>query len=350
MKKILFVLTLLALYVLPAMAGDNIKTNYRTALVMAYSQANSVYEDDNLKLEIYNEQLWATNKTNRAIFIDLSQCFLIHNGSSYPMFDSAHQNEQNASKKNVSTSIEDYVSIAPSVGVKQNETKVCNLASNKLFGRYTTTETPGGKFTDYDERLLTLINDLVNESLEADPKGKNYLGTAYRHLTEDESINNIGASIAYAFNKKAEEWTPVTISTWVSDVYLAPYYVEMPPEFKDEDRIGFGVKKTEAAKICIKADSPFEFAQDRSPLLVCDWVGDFKTGTFELLPTWISKVKGLNFGKLFVGLATGGLAFLAMDLNQTYYKKEINFVGQDANWGKMSYMTNRDLSKFNNKR
>ena len=46
-----------------------------------------MFEDDNIKLEIYNEQLWAVNKTKKTIFIDLSQCFMVHNGSSFPMFD-----------------------------------------------------------------------------------------------------------------------------------------------------------------------------------------------------------------------------------------------------------------------
>ena len=87
MKKLFAIIVLAVLAVSTAFAKDDIKTNYRTALVLAYSPANSVYEDENIKLEIFNEKLYATNKTSRTIFIDLSQCFLIHNGSSYPMFD-----------------------------------------------------------------------------------------------------------------------------------------------------------------------------------------------------------------------------------------------------------------------
>lgn len=353
MKKLLFLLTFIAAFV-PSIFAKDLKTNYRTALVMAYSPANSVYEDDNIKLEIYNEKLWATNKTDKTIFVDLSQCFLMHNGSSYPMFDSSHQNEKHASKKNVSSSIEEFISIPPSVGTKQNETFLCNLAGG-LYGKYSTTESPSGNFSDYEERLLTIINELVNESLDADPKGKEYLGTASRHLTEDESVSNIGASIAYSFNKRSEEWTPVTISTWVSDVYLAPYFVEMPAELKDKDKRGFGVKKTEAAKLYIKADSPFEFDQEKSPVIVCDWTGDFKKGTFELDYTWVSKKKGMSFGKVlgatFATLATGGLgAALFTNNEETMYKKEIIFTGLDDDWGKMSYMKSTDLSKFDNDR
>lgn len=354
MKRIFSMICMLCLITISAVAGDDIKTNYRTALVMAYSPANSIFEDDNIKLEIYNEKLWATNKTEKTIFIDLSQCFLVHNGSSYPMFDAQHQNDKNASKKNVSTSIDEFISIAPSIGSKQNETFICNLAGN-LYGKYSTTESPSGSFSQYEERLLTLVNELVNESLEGDPKGKAYLGTATRHLTEDESINNIGATIAYAFNKRSENWTPVTLSTWVSDVYLSPYYVEMPPEISKKEQRGFGVKKSEAAKVHLKADSPFEFEDDKSPIIVFDWKGDFKKGTFNLSPTWVSKKKGMSFGDvLFASLATvatGGIgAALFTNPEETVYKKIILFDGKDDNWGKMSYFDNSDLSKFGNKR
>lgn len=333
-------------------AGDKFETKYRTALVMAYSPANNVFEDDNIKLEIYGERLWATNKTDKTIFIDLSQCFLIHNGSSYPMFDK-QQDDRHASKKKISTSIDEFISIAPSVGSKQNETFICNLAGN-LYGKYTTTESPSGDFSEYEERFLSLINELVNESLAEDPKGKKYLGTVSRHLTEDESVNNVGASLAYAFNKRSEEWTPIAISTWVSDVYFAPYYIDMPVELSKKEKKGFGVKKTEAAKVYIKADSPFEFEQDKSPVVVCDWVGDFKKGSFELSPTWVSKKKGMSAGKAIFGalatIATGGAAagLLLNNIEETMYKKEIVFSGKDADWGKLVYFNNQDLSQFNN--
>lgn len=352
MRKVLLLFFLMALCSLPSKAGDKLKTNYRTALVLAYSPANNVYEDDNLKLEIYNEKLWVTNKTNKTIFFDLSQCFLVHNGTSYPMW-SEHKDEKNASKANHFKD-DEFIAIAPSTGSKQNETFVCNLAGG-VYGKYTTTESPMGDFTEYEERLLTMINELVNESLSEDPKGKEYLGTATRHLTEDESINNIGANIAYAFNKKSEDWTPVMISTWVSDVCLAPYYVDMPAELDKKEKRGFGVKKAEAAKVIVKAESPFEFESDKSPVIVCDWTGNFKKGEFKLNPTWVSKKKGMGFGQIlfasFATVATGGLgAVLFANNEETFYKKEIQFVGQDSDWGKMSYLPVNDLTRFNNKR
>lgn len=97
MKKFLFLLILCGLFTYKAPA-KKITTSYRNALVFAYSQTNSVFEDDSIKLEIYDQCLWATNKTKKTIFIDLSQCFVVHNGSSFPMFDQK-QNEKHASKK-----------------------------------------------------------------------------------------------------------------------------------------------------------------------------------------------------------------------------------------------------------
>ncbi|MDE6267819.1 MAG: hypothetical protein K2M04_01925 [Muribaculaceae bacterium] len=353
MKKLISLLVLLSMVSSIAYAGKDLKTNYRTALVLAYSPTNSVYEDENVKFEIYNEQLWATNKTNKTIFIDLSQCFLVNNGSSYPMFEK-ETNEKKASKKKFSSSIDEFISIAPSTGSKQNETFICNLGRG-LYHKYSSTESYSENFSEYEERMLTLINELVNESLEGDPKGKEYLGTAYRHLTEDESIHNLGVSLSYAFNKRSDEWNPVVLSTWVSDVYLAPFYVELPTELSKKEKRGFGVKKTEAAKIHIKADTPFEFDEDKSPVIVCDWKGDFKKGTFELSHTWVPKKSGMGFGKLlfasFATLATGGLgAALFTNIEDTAYKKAVIFDGSEDDWGKMSYMTNTDLSKFDNKR
>ena len=307
---------LFALFCLVAVSvSAKTKTDYRNALVLAYSQANSVYEDDNIKLEIYNEQLWATNKTKKTIFIDKAQCFVFHNGQAKPMFDS-EQNKQGddkkASKKGKSTKEDEYITIAPNIGAKQNETYIFNM-STSLYRKYTTTETTDDDFTEYDKRLLSIVEELVTESLEGDPKGKEYKGTVVRHLTEDESINNIGASVAYAFNKKSEDWTNVSMSTWVSDVIFAPFYVEMPTDLKKKDKKGFGIKETTPAIIHL-----------------------YKKGTFTLNHTWISKKKGSFLGKFVGGLFTFG-ALWYTPFSENAYKKIIHFDGANADWGKLSY-------------
>lgn len=314
------------------------ETNYRNALVLAYSPVNSVYEDENIKLEIYNEMLYATNLTKKTIFIDLSQCFLVNNGSSYPMW-TKKTDEKKASRAGVSSSNDEFITIAPATGGKQNATFICNMSAG-IFGPYTSTEGPSGDFSDYDKRFLNLIGEMVEESISQDPKRKAYHGTVVRHLEEDESISNIGASIAYAFNKRAEDWITVSLSTWVCDIIFTPYYVEMPKDLTQKEKQGFGVKESTPAKVHVRASSPFEFEEDKSPVIVCDWEGDFKNGTFKLSSTRISKQKKMNF--LAAGLltiASGGLAagLLTTPISETTYKSIINFDGDNADWGKLTY-------------
>lgn len=336
MKKTSIFFALLCLVAVSVSAKT--KTGYRNALILAYSQANSVYEDDNIKLEIYDEQLWATNKTKKTIFIDKAQCFAFHNGKAKPLLDPS-ANEQNddkkASKKGKSSKEDEYITIAPNIGAKQNETKICNMATS-LYGKYTTSETPIGDFSDYDKRLLSTLEELLDESLSADPKGKYYVGTAVRHLTEDESINNIGASIAYAFNKKSEDWTTVSLSTWVSDVIFAPYYVEMPKDLTKKEKRGFGIKETAPAIVHVRANIPFEFDEDKSPVIACDWEGEYKKGTFELNTTRIVKRKGPGFLGILGAFFTYGLT---LSYSETYYKQIIHFDGATADWGKLDYVS-----------
>ena len=143
MKKIISIVVLMCLFANGAFAGKKkLETSYRYALVLAYSPDN-IYEDENIKLQIYNEKLWITNKTDRTIFIDYSQCFLTQNGSSFPMY-SKKQDEKKASKVGVSSSVSEYLSIAPSTGGKQNETFVCNMGEY-MYGSYSTTVTPTSK-------------------------------------------------------------------------------------------------------------------------------------------------------------------------------------------------------------
>lgn len=329
--------------IITAFAGGGTKTNYRNALIFAYSQANSVYEDDNIKLEIFNEELWATNKTKKTIFIDLSQCFLFHNGASMPLVSTgesdkkAKQGEKKASKVGLSDKDDVYLAIAPSMGIDQNETFICNM-SIRIYGKYTTSESPSGDFTDYDKRLLETIEMLISEC-RPDPRAKGkFVGSVSHHFTEDESINNIGASIAYAFNKKAEDWTNVSLSTWVSDIIFAPYYVELPKDLKNKDKKGFGIKETAPATIHVKANSPYEFDEDKSPIIVCDWEGNYNKGTFDLSSTWISKKKGNIFGIIVGALFTGGISLLS-PLEETVYKKSILFDGVNDNWGPLTYVS-----------
>jgi len=338
MKKVFFFFALFVLAV-TNVSAKGISTDYRNALIFAYSQANNVYEDDNLKLEIYNERLYATNKTSKTIFIDLAQCFQFHNGASKPLFDDSKNKmgDNKASKKGVSSKDDVYLTIAPQIGNKSKETFITFLTT-ALYGNYSTTESPSGDFTEYDKRLLSTIDEMINEA--KDSKGKAYTNSVSRHLTEDESINSIGASIAYSFSKSSEEWNNIAISTWVSDVIFAPMWVDIPEELSKKEKRGFGVKETKPAEIHVKADSPFEFEEDRSPVIVCDWSGDFKKGTFTIGNTWVSKEKKPSlFSRIALGALTFGYSELlnaAVEWDKTYFKSVVKFDGKDADYGSMS--------------
>lgn len=345
MKKIFLFCAVFCLALSAAYAGG-VKTSYRNAFILAYSQSNSVIEDENIRLEIYNERLYATNKTNKTIFIDLAQCFQFHNGASKPLFDDSKNNigDKKASKKGVSSKDDLYLTIAPSIGTKTTETFICFLTT-ALYGEYSTTETPNGDFTEYDKRLLSIMDEMITES--QDSKGKKYTGSVSRHLTEDESINNIGATIAYAFNKSSEQWNNIAISTWVSDVIFAPMWVDIPELLKKNEKKGFGIKETQPAEIHVKADSPFEFDMDKSPVIVCDWEGDYKKGTFRLDKTWISKEnKPSLFSRIALGVISFGYSELltaATEWDKTYFKSAIKFDGKDADYGTLTYVS--DISK-----
>lgn len=302
-------------------------TKYRYSISFVYSPVNSVFEDENIILQINRGVLWAKNKTDKTIFIDLSQCFAINNGRSYPLYENA-LDEGYASKAKISDTNDEYLSIAPAIGSNQNVTAI-GVLSNRIYGEYNTTEVKSGEFTDYNKRFLNVVNGILNESLQADQKGKHYIGTVTRHLTEDESISNIGASIAYAFNKKAEEWTSVTISTWVSDIVFAPYYTELPKEISKKDKQGFGVKESDPVKIHVRGDFPFEFEDDISPIIIADWAGNFKKGTFTLKPI-IKKTGGMDSGRALSGILAGVGA-------KPFVESIINYDGSSSDWGRMFY-------------
>lgn len=350
MKRIL--LTLFTIAALCLGVSAQVKSNvmglpYRTALILSYSPVNNVFEDDNIRLEIYDGKLWALNKTKKTIFIDLSQCFLLNNGSSYPMF-TEETNEKKASKKGNTTDISEYITIAPATGGKQNDTFICHLANvgtSSLYKKYSSSEASTQNFSEYEKRMLQTVGEMANESRLKDPNGKEFKGTVTRHFTEDESISNIGASLAYAFNKRAEDWTSVQISTWVCDATLAPYFIALPKLLSKKDKQGFGVKEQAPAYIQVKATTPFEYAEDRSPVIVADWSPNEKKGEFALSPIQVSKAKTNGwaiFGAILLAPITAGASagLLATAYSEDYYKTVVYWNGDEANWHKMGYFKN----------
>ena len=343
MKKILL-LAICCLFFGQAFGGKKSKeeTKYRNALIFMYSNANSVYEDDNIRLEIYDESLWASNKTTKTIFIAVDQSFLIHNGSARPLWDNSkkEQGDKKASKKAVATEENLTITIAPKISENQSPTWICDV-STAMYGPYSTSETPTGNFTEYDKRLFSAIETLTTEAKRKEDKKQDvFTGSSAIHFTEDESVVNLGFSIAYSFNKKTDEWNNIQLTTWISDLIFAPIYNELPKKISEKEQKGFGVKETPYAVTHIKADAPYkEFDNEKSLAIVCDWKGDFDKGTFVLGNTRVVKA-GSKTAKFFGALFTMGISLASPELFDTYYKRIIQFDGSDADWGKLKYANN----------
>ena len=324
-------------------AANKTKTNYRNAFIFAYSPLNSIVENDSICIEIYDNCLFVTNKTDKTMYIDRSQCFLTNNGASYPMW-AKRIDEKKASSAGISYENDAYISIAPNNGT-ENATLICQIGTKLLDGHWDSTSGSMTDFTEYDKRFLNLVSEMINECANA-KNNKLYLGTAHRHLTEDESINNVGASIAYSFNKKTDDWTNIAISTWVCDVIFAPYFISQPKELTGKEKSGFGIKETPRLTIHIKADSPFEFNEDKSPLIVSDWTGDWNKGTFSLKKAAIIErpkiIGGLTAYKKLKEL-NEKLKTMSPEDAENYVKRGVEkkswiiFDGKNKDWGKMIY-------------
>lgn len=334
MKKYLFLLMFFCMIANDASAKT--RTMYRNALILAFSLVNSVYEDDSIKLEFYNQKLWATNKTSKTIFIDLSQCFAIRNESAVPFISTGEEDKlsdkdnKKTSKKGISSKDDIFIAIAPTIGIEQKETFICDMSSY-VYGDYSTTEQRSKDFTEFDKRFLRTLDELVDKSTVYVNNDARYEGTVALHLTEDESILSIGASIAYSFNKKTENWTTVTLSTWVSDVIFSPYYIELPKELKKKEKRGFGIKETDPMIIHVKANSPFEYDDDKSPIIICDWKGNYKKGTFSLKQIWVDAAKKQTTAKNSV-----------LRHNTEEYKSIVHFDKADADWGILKYVDSQN--------
>ncbi len=114
----------------------------------------------------------------------------------------------------------------------------------------------------------------------------------------------------------------------------------MPKDLSKKEKRGFGVKETAPAVIHVKGESPFEFDKDKSPIIVCDWEGNYKKGTFTLKTTRVSKEKKTN---VFLTIFTYGLANVFNPISETFYKNVINFDGPNADWGKLDFTKDQPL-------
>ena len=259
MKKIKIMLVLVA-----ALFAFNAQAQ-RQALLVAYSQTDNVYEDENIKAELVRLSLKITNKTNKPIFIDRSSSFYYVNDDSYCL-----------DEKRDDTSHTYYQPLAP-----KSETWVSTL-KDRIRGKYDAVGGygKGGKAKYQSELSLQVMNFM--ETMRYEMANNQKKSCTSIHLTGDESFMKVKVYIKYDLKKysseddKEREDHSFTISTWVSDMILSKYYIQ------DQDR----VKRTNAVNIQgrmtdimhVFANPPFEYEEDKSPIDI--YVTEFDKGKF----------------------------------------------------------------------
>ena len=171
-------------------------------LFMAFSGVDSRYEDENAIVEIYNEALWITNKSNRTIYLDLAQCFAYYNDEAQSLYV-----PDKAKKGNAVITETQLITIAP------NSTEpLCGLGTT-IMGNYSAYKGKDVRIVnEYTEKFMNVIDEL---RIELESGNRN---SSSRHLTEDESFIRLKAAIAYSFDKESKDAVPVVISSWLSDV------------------------------------------------------------------------------------------------------------------------------------
>lgn len=286
-------------------------------LFMAFSGVDSKYEDENAIVEIYNEALWITNKTNRTIYLDLAQCFAYYNDDAQSLYvpDDKKKNKDVVTETQLRT-------IAP------NSTEpLCGLGSYVA-----------GTYSAYDGKDVHVVNDntakfmnIVDElRVELESENKN---SATKHLTEDESFINLKAAIAYSFDKESKDAIPVVVNTWLSHVTLAKYFTLLPPQL--EKKKSLSARTVKPAMICASANSPFEYEDEKSPIMSYDITINLKKGRFTLSPVVITNEK-TNFFRLIGSVYTMGLISPVTKANKNqFHQKVINWIGTDVDFTKI---------------
>ncbi|MBO4985287.1 MAG: hypothetical protein J6C87_06565 [Bacteroides sp.] len=322
MRKFLF--SLCTLLMCTTAWADNIngfkveKTDEKAhiGLFLAFSGVDSKYEDENVAVEIYREALWITNKSDRTIYLDLAQCFAYYNDDVVSLYI-----PDKTKKKNIVTETQ-LINIAP-----KEDRMLCGLAS-LITGTYSAyvdkKEEYFHNITEYTEKFMSVVDEL---RIELENENKN---SATKHLTEDEAFIKLKAAIAYSFDKEAKETTPVIVSNWVSDIILSKYYTLLPPP--QQKTKSLSAKKINPAKICTTATSPFEYEEEKSPIMGYDINIDLKKGRFTLGQIIVTgNNKDLEETKYYMGSITPVLKTGNTIFNQLV----IEWLGTDVDFSKI---------------
>lgn len=278
--------------------GSYAKVGKQLGLFYVYSTEDNVYEDDNIKLEIIGSRVYLTNKLNEVIYIDPKKTFFYESGDGINKTDADQiLSVQPASKVMIH---EFYLGLESMIFTTR--TDITQYAIGGVIGKLGLKLTEVGAAvlqrwdaekgvpricpqTDAYFDFIATIGELYTQ-LKDDKKST----TKHLHLTKDESFLVQKVALAYSLNSDYSNSIAVSKSSWVSDVFLANYFV--PEERGSKKKDGFAVRNKKYAQISIEADSPFEdddADQEKSP--VCCYKIAFGKGIFVIDYAWKQRAK-----------------------------------------------------------
>lgn len=256
MKKLYFFVTFMLLFVFLNVSAQ------KQALILGYSQANNIYEDENVKIELIRLNLKVTNKTDKTIYIDRKSSFYYINEKSFCLFEGKEYHG-----KNETTVEKDVDPIAPRgskyiAGLK-------NPLGNRLYdagggnaGFNLLKKNKGAAanyLSDEDVEFMGMIETLRSELANNERKSSSSI-----HLTENESFMRIRVAINYSEDPKMDELKACNITSWISDLIMAKFFVRKQDKVVRSNAVN--VKGRMLNTMHVFADSPFEYDEDISPL------------------------------------------------------------------------------------
>lgn len=293
MKRLLFLIFSCVCLSLQARTYDG--------LFFCFSMEENVYSDENISVEIIGTGVYITNKLNEVIYLDPKKTFFHEAGSGinktdadvimsvqpnsrvlvHVFFDTFDQYLFTTRKDLNPGAIGGTIGQLPSSGF---------MAAAQSVGRYFD---QAGKprvcpQTDNWLDFVAAVGELYNN------RKKEKKDVMSLHLTKDESVLVEKVSLAYSLNSDYSNPTSVSVSTWVSDVFLAKYEKDEAGTTKKD---GFGSRSAKYTKISILADSPFDDLdpdQEASPIM-CFSIA-FGKGLFVLQDTWTNRGRVVFLG------------------------------------------------------
>lgn len=261
MKKIKIMLVLMAtMFAISTQAQ-------KQALLVAYSQTDNVYEDENIKAELVRLSLKITNKTNKPLFVDRTSSFYYVNDDAICLDEKADDDKHIF-----------YQPLAP-----KSDTWVSTLI-NPIRRKYDAGGGYGkGSKANNQTELELQVMDFM-ETMRYELANNQKKSCTSIHLTGDESFMKVKVYIRYSKeryspddDKKRDDQT-FTISTWVSDMILSKYYIQEQDNVKRTNAVNIQGRITDIMHVF--ADRPFEYEEDSSPIDI--YLAEFEKGKFNI--------------------------------------------------------------------